>query len=148
VSLSQRCPGRETSGWRGDVRRRHSTDDWWRHSTDDWWRHPSPRPVHFPHDERGGAQPGEPASRAFVIAHSMGVLVARPVAETWPQGAGRLVLIGSAFPPPDQDMCELREAVWQLPDRVPESFVRELQGSTLHAPVPKPFFESVVAARG
>jgi pimeloyl-ACP methyl ester carboxylesterase len=57
----------------------------------------------------------------------------------------RLALIGTIATPVNDAALALRDAVRELTDPVPEAFVREFQASTLHVPVPGPFFEGVVA---
>jgi non-heme chloroperoxidase len=83
--------------------------------------------------------------RAILVGHSLGSLIARRVAEIRPERVARLVLIGAIATPMNPDVLELREAVRALEDPVPAEFVREFQASTVHVPVPDPFFERVVA---
>jgi pimeloyl-ACP methyl ester carboxylesterase len=85
------------------------------------------------------------AARATLVGHSLGSLVARQVAATRPERVRRLVLIGTIATPVNEAVLALRDAVRDLEDPVPEAFVREFQASTLHLPVPGPFFERVVA---
>jgi non-heme chloroperoxidase len=82
---------------------------------------------------------------ATVVGHSWGTLVARAVAEDFPQRVERLALIGALEAPVNQGMHELDAEVRGLGDTVPESFVREFQESTLAAPLPEAFMEKVVA---
>jgi pimeloyl-ACP methyl ester carboxylesterase len=84
------------------------------------------------------------AARVTLIGHSLGSLVARRVAETYPARVARLVLIGALRAPVNAAARELRDFVWGLEDPVPPEFIREFQASTVHAPVPAPFFERVV----
>lgn len=83
-------------------------------------------------------------SRATVVGHSMGSLVARRVAERYPRRVSRLVLIGPILAANDASN-ELQLAVQLLEDPVPTDFVREFQESTIHVRVPDSFFEGVVA---
>jgi pimeloyl-ACP methyl ester carboxylesterase len=83
--------------------------------------------------------------RASVVGHSMGSIVAQQVALAAPRRVSRLVLIGSATSIRNvSGILELKRAVDSLPDPVPESFVREFQSSTVHAPVPEAFMDGVV----
>ena len=85
------------------------------------------------------------AARATLVGHSMSSFIARRMAETYPERVTRLVLIDSAVTPVNEGMLELQAAVRGLADPVPPDFVREFQASTVHRPVPEPFFEQVVA---
>ena len=82
---------------------------------------------------------------ATLVGHSMGSFVARRVAETRPERVAGLVLIGSAVTPVNEVMLEVQEAVRDLEDPISPEFVREFNASTLHVPVPEPFFEGLVA---
>jgi pimeloyl-ACP methyl ester carboxylesterase len=82
--------------------------------------------------------------RATLVGHSMGSFVARRVAETRPERVRRLVLIGSAVTPLNEVTREVQEIVRGLEDPIPPEFVREFQASTIHVPVPAPFFEGLV----
>ena len=83
--------------------------------------------------------------RATLVGHSMGSWIARRVAERRPERISRLVLIGSAVTSVNAVTLEVRRAVQPLEDPMPAGFVREFAASTLHLPVPAPFFERVVA---
>ena len=85
------------------------------------------------------------AARATLVGHSLSSLIARRVAETRPERVARLVLIGAIATPVNAAVLELRDFVRRLTDPVPEAFVREFQASTIHVPVPGPFFERAVA---
>jgi non-heme chloroperoxidase len=84
------------------------------------------------------------AARATLIGHSMGSFIARRVAETRPERVTRLVLIGSAVTTVNEVTREVQEVVRSLEDPIPPEFVREFQASTIHVPVPAPFFEGLV----
>jgi pimeloyl-ACP methyl ester carboxylesterase len=83
-------------------------------------------------------------ARATLVGHSLGSFVARRVAERYPARVRRLALIGSAVTPANEVTLAVQEAVRGLEDPLPPAFVREFQASTLHVPVPQPFFEGLV----
>ena len=83
--------------------------------------------------------------RATLVGHSMGSFIARRVAETRPERVRRLVLIGSAVMPLNEVTREVQEIVRGLEDPIPPEFVRDFQASTIHVPVPEPFFEGLVS---
>ena len=84
-------------------------------------------------------------ARATIIGHSMGSVVARRVASTYPERVSRLVLVGSSLTFVSDLTREFRAAVQALEDPVPSEFAREFQESTLHVPVPAEFLDRVVA---
>lgn len=73
-------------------------------------------------------------------------MVARCVAEVFPERVARLVLIGAPGSLGDnEEELELQTAVRGLRDPVPVQFVRELQGAAAHVPLPEPFFNGLIA---
>lgn len=82
--------------------------------------------------------------RANIVGHSMGSFVAQRVALAAPERVERLVLIGSATTPRNSVVLQLRDAINQLKDEVPEKFVREFQMSTIHQPLPGEFVERII----
>ena len=84
--------------------------------------------------------------RATLIGHSMGTLVARRVAEIQPEKVIGLVLIGSAVGAANEVTREVQDLLAPLTDPLPTEFVREFQGSTIHHPVPAPYFDGLVDA--
>jgi len=84
-------------------------------------------------------------SRATVVGHSMGSLVAQRVALAAPDRVERLVLIGSGTSIAKIDgFEEFREAIFMLADPVPEEFARAFQESTIYHPVPAAFVDRAV----
>ena len=84
-------------------------------------------------------------SRATVVGHSMGSLVAQQLALTAPERLARLVLIGSGTILRTQPFIEFKKEVDMLPDPVPEEFARDFQVSTIYHPVPDDFLNEVIA---
>lgn len=82
--------------------------------------------------------------RATVVGHAFGSFVARRVAVRAPDRLVGLVLIGSGPTPLNAATAELREQVATLRDPISESFIREVQASTIRRPVPDAFFEGLV----
>jgi pimeloyl-ACP methyl ester carboxylesterase len=85
-------------------------------------------------------------ARATLVGHSMGSFVVRRVAEIAPACVARLVLVGSAPHVANDVTREVQALLQTLADPLPVAFVREFQSSTIHLPVPEPFFEGIVAA--
>jgi pimeloyl-ACP methyl ester carboxylesterase len=83
--------------------------------------------------------------RATVVGHSMGSFVAQRIALAAPERVQRLVLIGSATTIRSNAVLELRQAINELSDEVPEKFVREFQTSTIHQQLPGDFLERIIA---
>jgi non-heme chloroperoxidase len=83
--------------------------------------------------------------QATLIGHSMGSFVARRAAQLHPDRIRRLVLVGTGLTADTPVVREVAELVKDLPDPVPEDFTREFQSGTIHAPVPEPFFDGLVA---
>jgi non-heme chloroperoxidase len=83
--------------------------------------------------------------RAVLVGHSFGSFVARRAAETRPERVRGLVLIGSALSPVNDVTREVRDAVRDLADPVPEGFAREFQAGTAHLPLPEEFFAGIVS---
>lgn len=84
-------------------------------------------------------------TRATLVGHSMGSIVAQHVALSAPERVDQLVLIGSATTVRSEAVREFQQAVEKLVDPVPAEFAREFQVSTIHQPVPKEFMDRVVA---
>jgi pimeloyl-ACP methyl ester carboxylesterase len=83
--------------------------------------------------------------RAVLVGHCMGSFVARKLYELAPGRVARLVLLAAGPTASNGVITSLLEAVNQLTDPVDESFVREFQMGTVHAPVPASFMEAVIA---
>ncbi len=84
--------------------------------------------------------------RATLVGDSSGAIIARRVAEAYPERVARLVLIAAPIRVPvTEATLELQEAIRSLEDPVPSEFVREFQASTTHVPLPEEFTERVLA---
>ncbi|MGY1729186.1 alpha/beta fold hydrolase [Geodermatophilus sp. SYSU D01062] len=83
--------------------------------------------------------------RAHLVGHSHGSFVVRRVAEEHPGLADRMVLVDSADRVGERLAAEVRAAIADLPDDVPEDFVREFAASAVHRPVEPAFFDALVA---
>ncbi|SDO02093.1 alpha/beta fold hydrolase [Geodermatophilus sp. DSM 45219] len=83
--------------------------------------------------------------RAHLVGHSFGSFVVRRVAEQHPDRVDRLVLIGSADRMGEELVQEVRAAIADLPDEVPDDFAREFAAGTVHRPVAPDFFDALVA---
>ncbi len=84
-------------------------------------------------------------AQATIVGHSMGSLVAQLVAIHHPARLSRLVLIGGGAQWGNEAIVELHEFVQTLTDPVSPNFIADFQTSTVHAPVPRDFFEEVIA---
>jgi non-heme chloroperoxidase len=84
-------------------------------------------------------------SGAVFVGHSLGTLVAQRLAERRPDLVRGMVLIGAMAEIPAELADELRAIVSDFTDPLDDAFVREFQASTLAAPVPHDFFETLVA---
>jgi pimeloyl-ACP methyl ester carboxylesterase len=86
-------------------------------------------------------------SRAVVVGHSMGSLVAQRVAQDNAGRVSRLVLIGAFASLKGNPGAEAlwRDAISTMTDPVPPAFAREFQSSCLARPVPDEFLSEVVA---
>ncbi len=84
-------------------------------------------------------------NRVTLVGHSWGSFVAQAVAGRGQGRVARLVLIGSG-PGGVGDEArrrELRGMSGSLVDPIEETFARDFQASTVHAPIPARFFEAV-----
>jgi len=84
-------------------------------------------------------------SRATIVGHSLGGLIAQRIAEAAPQRVARLVLVSTATAGRHIDGAkELHAAISGFVDSVPLSFIREFQLGTAHAPVPVAFMDRAI----
>lgn len=83
--------------------------------------------------------------KAVVIGHSMGSFVARKVYELAPDRVSGLVLVGAGPVAQTEVISSLMLVINCLTDPVDEAFVREFQMSCVHASVPEPFMEAIIA---
>jgi pimeloyl-ACP methyl ester carboxylesterase len=81
---------------------------------------------------------------ANVVGHSMGSFIGQRMAALAPTRIAKLVLVGSAASPRNENVMSLAEAVQALKDPVDIDFVRQFQMSTIHRPVPAAFLEGVI----
>lgn len=84
-------------------------------------------------------------SRATVVGHSMGSLVAQHLAIDHPERVDRLVLVGSTADPRTEGARELEARIETLTEPEVPAFLRELSKHVTHRPLPEKFFEGVVA---
>ncbi len=71
-----------------------------------------------------------------LVGHSLGTLIAQRVAAARPNLVARLVLIGAAASATGNPaLNELRQAVDNLTDPIPEAFAHEFQSGTVHRPI-------------
>jgi pimeloyl-ACP methyl ester carboxylesterase len=84
-------------------------------------------------------------TRAAIVGHSMGGLVAQQVVRLAPERVSRLVLVGSGSGIGHlTHLADFRAAVLGLTDPIPPEFAREFQYSTVHRPVPDDFMRQAV----
>ncbi|HSJ64364.1 MAG TPA: alpha/beta fold hydrolase [Gemmatimonadaceae bacterium] len=83
--------------------------------------------------------------RATLVGHSMGAFVAQRVAIIAPDRVHRLVLIGGAPSARNEVLLGLQQELAPLPPSMPTEFLQAFQYGTVHAPVPKPFMDAVIA---
>ena len=82
--------------------------------------------------------------RAVLVGHSYGTFVARRAAIAARGRVVALALIGTGATTAIAGASELRAALRELPDPIPESFAREFQAGTVHRPVPAEFFGRII----
>ena len=83
-------------------------------------------------------------TRATIVGHSMGSLVAREVAALAPNRVSALVLVGAPGTGDNQAIKELSVAVYAMGDSIPRSFAHEFQVSTVYRPIAPGFLETAV----
>lgn len=83
-------------------------------------------------------------SRAIVVGHSMGSLVAQRVAALAGDRVLSLLLLASAATARNDVVQDLVGEVDKLEDPVSVDFISAFQASTIHRPVPREFFETAV----
>lgn len=83
-------------------------------------------------------------SRATVVGHSLGSLVAQHVAVAAPDRVSKLVLLGSGEAVQPALAKEIATALAQFTDTVPAEFVKEFQLSTIRGPLPDGFLDRVL----
>jgi len=84
-------------------------------------------------------------TRATVVGHSLGSVVAREVVHRYPGRVERLVLVGTIATPVNEGAAGLADEIAGFGETVPEAFVRGFQESTLAEPVPSGFMERVIS---
>jgi non-heme chloroperoxidase len=84
-------------------------------------------------------------TRATVVGHSMGSIVAIEAALAAPERLDALVLIGANTSWDAPEIMGFQEVVDSLEDPIAAEFVREFQASTAFEPLPEAFMERVVA---
>jgi non-heme chloroperoxidase len=82
--------------------------------------------------------------RAVLVGHSYGSFVARQAAIAVPERVAALVLIGTGASTKITGADDLQATLRELPDPIPESFVREFQSGTVYRPVPEAFFDRMI----
>jgi non-heme chloroperoxidase len=83
--------------------------------------------------------------KAVLVGHCMGSFIARKVYELAPERVSRLVLVGGGPVMQTPVMIGMMAMIDWLTDPVDEKFVREFQMACVHAPVPEPFMEAIIA---
>ena len=84
-------------------------------------------------------------TKATIVGHSMGSMVAQLVAIRHPARVSRLVLIGSMTMGGNPGVLEFNAAVQTLTDPIDPTFVRDFQVSTLAGEISPVFLNKVVA---
>lgn len=83
--------------------------------------------------------------KAVLVGHCMGSFIARKVYELAPDRVARLVLVAGGPTMRTPVMSGLATMIELLADPVDEEFVRAFQMGCIHAPVPQPFMEAIIA---
>jgi len=84
-------------------------------------------------------------SRAIVVGHSMGSLVAQRVAAMAGDRVMSLLLLAAATTARNDVVLDLVGEVDKFEDPVSVDFISAFQASTIHRPVPREFFDTVVS---
>jgi len=82
--------------------------------------------------------------RVVLVGHSYGSFVARRAAIAAPERVVALALIGTGASTKIAGADDLRAALRELPDPIPEPFAREFQSGTIYHPVPAEFFDRII----